>query len=180
MRKKSILVFSMALTRANFANILTFSRVLLAVPIFYFIISSRFDLSLILYLLALFSDLADGYIARKTKSCSPKGAFFDVSADFLLVLSGISGYVILGKINAWILVLLFLMFGQFITGYGGEIVYDPFGKLFGVFVLCSLPPIMIGSNLALLMVNYFTFYLGLCAFVGRVIYLTLILGVNLS
>lgn len=162
------------------ANIFTFSRLLLAVPIFFNIISSRFDLSLILYLLALFSDLTDGYIARKTNSCSPKGAFFDVFADFLLVIAGVCGYVILGKINVKILVLLFLMFSQFIIGFGGEIVYDPFGILFGIIALYSLPPIMIGSNFALFMGNYFALYLGLCSFIGRVIYLNVIWGVNFS
>lgn len=162
------------------ANIFTCTRVLLTVPIFLYVVISRFDLSLILYLLALVTDLFDGYIARRTNSCSPKGAFFDVSADFLLVIAGVSGYVILGKINTWILILLFLMFGQFIIGFGGEIVYDPFGKLFGIIVLCSLPLIMIRSNYALFMVNFFIPYLGLCSFIGRVIFLTLILGANLS
>ena len=152
----------------------------MAVPIFLYIVSSRFDISLILYLLSLVTDLFDGYIARKTNSCSHKGAFFDVSADFLLVIAGVSGYVILGKINTWILVLLFLMFGQFIIGFGGEIVYDPFGKFFGFIVLCSLPPIMLGSNYALFMVNFFIPYLALCSFIGRVIFLTVILGANLS
>ena len=158
------------------ANILTCSRGLLAIPIFLNIISSRFDLSIILYLLALATDVLDGYVARSTNSCSSKGAFFDASMDFLLVIAGVSGYVLLGEINAWLLAFLLLMFGHFVFGFGGEIVYDPFWKLFGIIMLGSLPLIMLGSDLTLFLVNYFTLYLGLCSFVGRVIYL----GTNFS
>jgi len=40
---------------------------------------------LIFFFLSL-TDVLDGYIARKMDTCSFKGAYFDIAADFILIL----------------------------------------------------------------------------------------------
>lgn len=69
------------------ANILTFGRLLL-VPffIYYFIIDYHF-VAFILFVIAGFTDLVDGTIARFMNQTSAIGAFLDPLADKLLMLS---------------------------------------------------------------------------------------------
>ena len=67
----------------NLANILTFSRIVLATILLVFFkeISTLF---IFIYTVALITDMIDGTIARKTGTCSPKGALLDSIADFIL------------------------------------------------------------------------------------------------
>ena len=67
----------------NIANILTVSRIVLAIILLLFFkkISVLF---LIIYTVAEFTDIIDGTIARKTDSCSHSGAVLDSIADLLL------------------------------------------------------------------------------------------------
>lgn len=67
----------------NLANILTVSRIILAVILLLFFkkISVLF---IIVYTIAEITDMVDGTIARKTNSCSQRGAVLDSIADLLL------------------------------------------------------------------------------------------------
>jgi CDP-diacylglycerol--glycerol-3-phosphate 3-phosphatidyltransferase len=67
----------------HIANVLTVSRILLALILLIFFkkISVLF---LIIYTVAEFTDIIDGTIARKTGSCSHMGAVLDSIADLLL------------------------------------------------------------------------------------------------
>ncbi len=67
----------------NIANALTVSRIVLSIILLLFFkkISVLF---LIIYTIAEFTDMIDGTIARKTNSCSHRGAVLDSIADLLL------------------------------------------------------------------------------------------------
>lgn len=67
----------------NLANVLTFSRVVLALILLFFFRDASVSF-LIVYTVAEFTDMIDGTIARKTGTCSHTGALLDSIADFLL------------------------------------------------------------------------------------------------
>lgn len=64
-------------------NILSFSRIVLALFLLLFVhrISTVF---IIIFVIAMLTDLFDGFIARKTDSCSEFGSRLDSIADFIL------------------------------------------------------------------------------------------------
>ena len=154
----------------NAANIITGVRALLAPIIFTQIVQNRVELSIILYSTALLTDVIDGYVARRTGSASTQGAFFDACSDFLLVLSGAMGCVALKLLDPWILGVIVLMFAQFILGFGARVVFDPFGKAFGIFTLVIIPCLLAVSMIVSLVESSILF-LGFGSFIGRRLYL---------
>lgn len=154
----------------NIPNILTGFRVLLTPFIYTYIILLQNHEAVFLYLIALFTDILDGYVARRTGTDSPMGAFFDVCADFLLLSSCALGLFVTGLFDPWVLGVIVLMFGQFILGFGDRIVYDPFGKAFGLFSLLSIPVILASPSLVF-WAKYCILLLGGGSLIGRRIYL---------
>ncbi len=72
----------------NIANILTIFRIALIpvfVIVFYLPFKWSFAVSAFIFWLAAFTDLLDGYIARKFNQSTPFGAFLDPVADKLMV-----------------------------------------------------------------------------------------------
>ena len=69
----------------SLASYITLLRIILIIPILYFIEDSKEYLALILFIIAGLTDYLDGLIARKTNTETSLGAFFDLLADKLLV-----------------------------------------------------------------------------------------------
>ena len=69
----------------NLPNVLSISRVFLLAPIIVFFENDFFFLSLIIYLLAAFTDYLDGLLARKYSQTSDLGSLLDLLADKLFV-----------------------------------------------------------------------------------------------
>ena len=72
----------------TFANLITFSRIFLIIPVIYFTSLEKVEfnfLALICFLIAGLTDYLDGYVARKTNTESSLGALLDLLADKLLV-----------------------------------------------------------------------------------------------
>ena len=69
----------------SLASYITLLRVVLIIPVLYFTEVSEEYLALILFIVAGLTDYLDGFIARKTKTETSLGAFFDLLADKLLV-----------------------------------------------------------------------------------------------
>jgi len=67
----------------NIPNFITGIRIFLSVTLLF--IQPATALFIIIYIISWFSDMLDGYIARKTKTTSEFGATLDSVADFLLI-----------------------------------------------------------------------------------------------
>jgi phosphatidylglycerophosphate synthase len=154
--------------KSHLANIITGFRVVLIPFIYVSLTSARLQLCLSLYLMALFSDVLDGVVARRTGSSSLRGAFFDACVDFLLAFSGSLGCAVLGLIDFWVLGVLVLVFLQFVVGFGRRRpVYDPIGKIFGLFSLLIVPLMLIFPSISSVHVESSIQFLGGLSILGK-------------
>ncbi len=83
-------------------NYITLSRFLLIPAIFYFYLHQRYDLSLLLLILAGASDLLDGVLARFLKQRTKLGTILDPAADKILMFVLFILFTWFGKIPRWL------------------------------------------------------------------------------
>lgn len=135
----------------HLANILTASRIVMAIILLIFFkkISVLF---LIIYTIAEFTDIIDGTIARKTGSCSQKGALLDSIADFLLAANLVKLVFTMKLITKKLAIWLFVALG---IGLLSPIIN--FIKHKKVFFIHSIPCKIFGG---LLLVVPFAIYWG--------------------
>jgi phosphatidylglycerophosphate synthase len=89
------------------------------------------SLFLTLFLFSLITDLADGLVARRLKSTTRQGAYFDATADFILIAGIFLIYTIQGLYPFWVLAVILFSFTQFmLTSLRRIQIYDPVGKYF--------------------------------------------------
>ena len=91
----------------NFANSLTVLRLLLVPAILHAILTGQHRLALALFLLAAFTDIADGAAARRWGQASSAGAWLDPLADKCL-LSGVYLALAAARLVPWWFVALVL------------------------------------------------------------------------
>lgn len=93
----------------NLPNKITLIRVLF-IPIFMLVLLSPYSnsnyVAAIIFLIASLTDGLDGHIARSTNQITTFGKFADPLADKLLVSAALISLVQLGKIPAWIVVII--------------------------------------------------------------------------
>jgi phosphatidylglycerophosphate synthase len=125
--------------RASLPNALSYTRIILSPIFFYTFINSLILISIGILLLAGITDIFDGFIARKQGSSSSKGAYIDVTADFILIISCFLAFVITGWYDSLILILIILMFILFIGTSGlKKPIYDPVGKYLGAYLMVMI------------------------------------------
>ena len=160
----------------NIPNILSLIRLLL-VPVFlivFFFETSDYHIgALVVFLVASFTDVLDGIIARKTNQITKYGVVLDPLADKLLKMATLIAFAVVGIIPVWLVATLITIdFGLIITGvclFKRKITIPSnfLGKL-GTFVmsiglvLCFFAKSMNGWNLYIL-------YAGLIIIVASVI-----------
>lgn len=83
-------------------NALTFSRLLLALPLGYLILMQEYQLALVVGFLAGVTDALDGFAARKLESFSQFGAALDPVADKVLVTTAVLCFANIGIIPWWV------------------------------------------------------------------------------
>src|SRR5579872_4689171 len=100
---------TMAQDALNLPNLLTFARVV-AIPFFVWLLEvptpARGFWACIVFTAAAITDMLDGYLARKLGVVSVLGKFLDPLADKLIVMAALVWMVPMGRIPAWIVVLL--------------------------------------------------------------------------
>lgn len=102
----------------NLPNILTLSRIFI-IPVIFALLFFREEIygivASLFFIIAIITDFIDGYIARKKKLVTDLGIFLDPIADKLLVVTILIMLIPLGRIPAWVVVII--IFREiFITG----------------------------------------------------------------
>jgi cardiolipin synthase len=105
----------------NIPNTLTLARIVLVPLVIWLIVTHEMTAAFILFLLAGFSDAADGYLAKRFHWRTELGAYLDPIADKLLL---VSIYVTLGFSNhlpAWLVIAVvsrdILIIGAFLLSW---------------------------------------------------------------
>jgi len=97
--------------KLNTPNIITIIRFIIAPVSLYLLISDNSHLKItacFLFVLGAFTDYLDGYFARKYSQITSEGKFFDPLADKILTLSAFIGFIVLGIVNFWMVLIIFL------------------------------------------------------------------------
>lgn len=165
----------------NIPNILTVFRILL-VPTFVILFFSGMQDSLLysmmIFFIAGFTDILDGYIARKNDLITKFGTLMDPLADKLMLLTVLTCLVIKNYIPMWVLGIIaakdiFMIFSGFILYTNDTIIpSNLFGKIttalfyLSIFVMLFDPNKLVYPyiiNLAVLsaiaaLINYFLIY----------------------
>jgi len=93
----------------NIPNLLTMVRVVM-IPIFLWFLDKGTPVSgfyaAVIFTVAAITDALDGWLARKLGVVSVLGKFLDPLADKLIVMAGLVWMVPMGRIQAWVVVLL--------------------------------------------------------------------------
>lgn len=117
---------------ARLLSILIVARGGCAVLVFYAIVNELRLLGACLFAIACLTDLLDGQIAKRAGVSPSLGSYADATADFLLILGAFSAFVVKGLYPFWTLVIVVLMFLQFVVTSGLQRPhYDPVGKYYG-------------------------------------------------
>lgn len=170
----------------NLPNQLTLSRILLApliIALLYFPSFWTCFFAGLLFIVAAFTDLFDGYLARKGNQITSLGKFLDPLADKVLISSVLIMLVQNGWVQAWIAIVIICR-DIMVTGLraiaadeGIVISADKYGKAKTVLQIVALTPLIwhygwrIGSfTLPVHEIGIFTLYLALI--------LTVVSGVN--
>lgn len=100
---------TLAADALNVPNLLTMGRIV-AIPWFVWLLDTptpvRGFWACIVFTLAAITDVLDGYLARKLGVVSVLGKFLDPLADKLIVMAALVWMVPMGRIAAWVVVLL--------------------------------------------------------------------------
>ena len=107
--------FNKMIFKSYIPSAVTSIRLIAAPIIFYLFWNYNYLLTLVVLVVALFSDLMDGYLARKFNETSNMGAYLDVIADFTLIITCFLAFVLRGWYNPLILLIITVMFSLFIA-----------------------------------------------------------------
>ena len=131
----------------NLPNKLTIFRIVL-VPVFLIFLLGQFGywaniVAAVIFIAASATDMLDGYIARKYNMITNFGKFMDPLADKLLVDSALIALVALGRIEAWIVIIIigreFIISGfRLVAADNGTVIAASFwGKIKTVFQMAA-------------------------------------------
>ena len=99
---------------------------------FYFFSLGNLSACFVLFACCAFTDLLDGYLARKLKVNSKFGAYYDTITDFILVIGIFTIFTANGYYPIWLLLLITASFIQFLaTSLYAKKLYDPVGRYIG-------------------------------------------------
>ncbi|QUH22723.1 CDP-alcohol phosphatidyltransferase family protein [Methanobacterium alkalithermotolerans] len=117
-------------------HILSLLRIAAAPVWAYLFLNGLYIYSIILFIMAICTDFLDGYLARKLNLSSNKGAYLDVTADFIFISTCFLGMGIKGWYPLLLPLILLVMFSLFIMSSTlKKLIYDPAGKFFGSFLM---------------------------------------------
>lgn len=89
--------------RSDIPNLISFLRVLLIIPVVWYLLHQRYEMALVLFAIAGLSDALDGYLARKYNWKSHLGGWLDPLADKAMQVSVYVCLTWLQLIPMWLL-----------------------------------------------------------------------------
>lgn len=138
-------------TMLNIPNALTVFRILVVpfiVLLLYFPGPSTCFLATLFFIVAILTDLADGFIARKFNQITNFGKFLDPLADKILIASVLIMLVELNRVSAWVAIVIIVR-EILVTGLravaadkGQVIAADNYGKLKTIMQSIALIPLI--------------------------------------
>lgn len=102
--------------REDLPNLISILRIFLSVPVVWALLVGRFDLALVLFLVAGVSDGLDGYLAKHYGWQSVLGGYLDPLADKVLLVSSYLSLALIGIIPIWLVLLVILRDLVIVTG----------------------------------------------------------------
>ena len=88
------------------ADALAILRAVAVVPIVWAIAVDDTAVALTLFVLAALTDAIDGWLARRSSTLGPRGAFIDPLADKILVVGTLVALAATGQVNVWLVALI--------------------------------------------------------------------------
>ena len=155
-------------------SLITSLRIVILPHLAYSLNHGFIPVACVLFLIALCSDLADGYVARKFGVASKFGAYFDATVDFVFIFGLFGVFVNLGLYSNWILLLVLVMYLQFvITSFlSKRTIYDPIGKYYGSLLFAGIGLTLLFPNqLTYTIVNHGIVLATLISIISRLYYL---------
>ncbi|MGN0302416.1 MAG: CDP-alcohol phosphatidyltransferase family protein [Anaerotardibacter sp.] len=151
-------------------NLLSFIR-LLMIPAFLVLLLNGYDLiATIIFAVAASTDWVDGQVARRTNSVSRLGQLLDPAVDRLLMISGVIGILLVGRLPLWIVV--FVIIRDLILLIGGAYLIKSWNIRVPVIYLGKFATTFLYIGFAGLLLNFplfegmgvtsFTWLPGLC------------------
>lgn len=87
-------------------NVISFIR-LCMVPVFFFLLMRGYNIhAAVVFGIAASTDFVDGQIARRTHSVSKLGKLLDPAVDRILMITGVIGLFLVGRLPLWIILLV--------------------------------------------------------------------------
>ncbi len=102
--------------RKDIPNLISIMRIFLSIPIVWMLFEQRFDLALVLFVIAGISDGLDGYLAKRNGWQSQLGGLLDPLADKVLLVSCFLSLGLLDLIPLWLVMLVLLRDLIIVTG----------------------------------------------------------------
>jgi phosphatidylglycerophosphate synthase len=97
---------------------------------------------------AMLTDLIDGPLVRRFGRPSKAGAWFDVWADFLVIVSAFAGFASVGILSFWPLVPIGTSFVVFIaTSALRPTMYDPVGRYIGGILMLGALGVLLAHDI---------------------------------
>lgn len=140
------------------SNLLSFCRLLLAVPFGVLLVNNHIYSALIIAVVAIGTDLADGYLARKLNQISEVGKVIDPLADKVFVGTAVICLVVMGRLPLWFVIAVLLRDVLILSG--GLYAQRKIGKVIpsnyvGKFTVLILSIVLVGVTLGLdIALNY--------------------------
>ena len=138
-------------------NAITSLRLLILPHLVYSFNHQHMIATFALFLFAIGTDLADGYVARKLNVTSKLGGYLDVILDLTFIFGMYLNFIVKGIYSPWILVVIIAVFAQFVLSnlYLKKTVYDPVGKYYGSLLFGGIGLTILFSNQLIYGTSYF-------------------------
>jgi cardiolipin synthase (CMP-forming) len=132
-------------------NLLSMLRLALVPPFLVLIIVGDYVAALIVLIVASFSDLLDGYLARRLNQVTRLGQLLDPAADRLYIFAALLGLAANGLVPWWIVIVIvardvcLLVLGVVLANHGyGPLPVHQLGKVATFALFFGVPVIMLG------------------------------------